>query len=45
MKKGETLSAIAGKYDLDVQTLKEMNGLKRGKVHRGMKLRVGVTKG
>jgi len=45
VKKGETLSAIAGKYDLDVQTLKEMNGLKHGKVHRGMKLRVGAARG
>ena len=45
VKKGETLSAIAEKYDLDVQTLKEMNRLKRGKVHRGMRLRVGSGRG
>ena len=42
VKKGETLSAIAEKYDLDVRTLKEMNRLKHGKVHRGMRLRVGA---
>jgi membrane-bound lytic murein transglycosylase D len=44
VKKGDTLSGIADKYDVDMVTLKEMNGLKRNKVRYGMKLKVSSTK-
>jgi membrane-bound lytic murein transglycosylase D len=44
VKKGDTLSGIADKYDVDMLTLKEMNGLKQNKVHYGMKLKVSSVK-
>lgn len=44
VKKGEKLSTIAEKYDTDVQTLKQMNGLKKGKVRAGAKLKVPSKK-
>ena len=44
VKKGETLSGIADKYDVDVRALKEMNRLKKNNVRYGMKLKVSSTK-
>ncbi len=44
VKKGEKLSTIAEKYDTDVQTLKQMNGLKKGKVRTGARLKVPSRK-
>lgn len=40
VKKGETLHTIARKYSLSVDELKELNGLKRGKVKPGQQLMV-----
>jgi membrane-bound lytic murein transglycosylase D len=45
VRKGEKLSTIAEKYDTDVQTLKQMNGLKKSKVRAGVKLKVPSGKG
>jgi membrane-bound lytic murein transglycosylase D len=42
VKKGETLSGIAGRYDMDTQTLKEMNRLKKNNVRPGMRLKVST---
>jgi membrane-bound lytic murein transglycosylase D len=42
VKKGETLSGIAGRYDMDMQTLKEMNRLKKSNIWPGMKLKVSA---
>lgn len=46
VKKGETLSAIAKKYKLDIDDLKKLNKLKNSKVNIGQKLIIskGVTK-
>ncbi len=44
VKKGETLSEIADKYDVDPRILKEMNRLKKSKIRHGMKLKVSSTK-
>lgn len=43
VRKGETLSAIAAKYRVDVKTLKQANGLKSNRITRGMKLRLTVA--
>jgi membrane-bound lytic murein transglycosylase D len=40
VKKGETLSEIADKYDVDSHTLKEMNRLKGGKIRHGTRLKI-----
>ncbi|OPY68898.1 MAG: Membrane-bound lytic murein transglycosylase D precursor [Syntrophorhabdaceae bacterium PtaU1.Bin034] len=40
VKKGETLSGIAERYDTNVSTLKGMNKIKKGNVRYGTKLRV-----
>ncbi|MCU0389798.1 MAG: LysM peptidoglycan-binding domain-containing protein [Thermoflexibacter sp.] len=51
VSKGETLSAIAKKYDTEVNTLKELNDKPEGNIREGEKLLVGkifyhtVTKG
>jgi LysM repeat protein len=44
VKKGDTLSGIADKYDVDILNLREMNGLKQNKVRYGMKLKVSSAK-
>ena len=44
VKKGESLSSIAEKYDTDVKLLKKANRLKKGKIRTGMKLRLPGAK-
>lgn len=38
VKRGETLSVIAARYDVDVRTLKRINGLKTDRINRGKRL-------
>ena len=40
VKKGETLSKIAAKYGISVQTLKKRNGLKNDNIRVGQKLKI-----
>ena len=40
VKKGETLVSIADKYDMELRTLKNINRLKKSKIHSGMKLKI-----
>jgi membrane-bound lytic murein transglycosylase D len=44
VKRGETLSVIAAKYDMDVRTLKNINGLKNNRIQKGMRLRVSSSR-
>jgi membrane-bound lytic murein transglycosylase D len=44
VKKGETLSGIADKYDVDMHTLKTMNRLKKNNVRYGTRLKVSSAK-
>jgi membrane-bound lytic murein transglycosylase D len=40
VNKGETLSAIADRYDTSIESIREINGLKKDRVHSGMKLKI-----
>ncbi len=40
VKKGETLSAIARRYDVDIKTLKAFNGLKSNSLRKNQKLKI-----
>lgn len=40
VKKGETLSAIARRYDVDIKDLKALNGLKKNTVQKNQKLKI-----
>ena len=42
VKRGETLSHIADKYDVDVASIKEWNHLKRSSIRRGQRLKIKV---
>ncbi len=44
VKKGETLSSIADKYNVSVKQLKSWNGLKSDEIKSGQKLKVGEEK-
>jgi len=44
VKKGETLSSIADKYNVTVKQLKSWNGLKSDEIKSGQKLKVGEVK-
>ncbi len=43
VRSGETLSGIAGKYDVAISDLKRINGLKGDTIYAGQKLKVAVT--
>jgi len=45
VKKGETLSSISSKYDVDISNLRAINKLKSDKVYPKMKLKIPVSEG
>ena len=40
VKTGDTLSGIAERFDASVESIKELNGLRKGKLQPGMKIRI-----
>jgi membrane-bound lytic murein transglycosylase D len=40
VKTGDTLSGIAERFDASVASIRELNGLKKGKLQPGMKIRI-----
>jgi membrane-bound lytic murein transglycosylase D len=44
VRKGETLSGIAEKYDMDMERLKTINRMKKGSLKSGMRLKVSAWK-
>jgi len=43
VKRGDTLSEIAARYNLSLQALKELNGLRSDVIHLGQKLEVPLS--
>lgn len=43
VKKGDNLSKIAEQYDVPIETLKQLNGLKNNKIKKGMKLKISES--